>query len=223
VIPRIIHQTYKEWDAIPTVFKRSIDKLKNNNKEWEYRFYSDENVEKYISHYYGQNHLRIYRCINPDYGAVRADFFRYLVMYRHGGVYLDIKSACTLPLDQFRDDSYILSHWENPLYGVHDVLPGGEFMQCFIIAEPYHVYLATVIEAVSKNISSFPRGIGRDAVLKITGPIAYTKAILSVLDSTKHRIVKCERDCGFVYQVANHMPIMGLHYSALRTSVITGY
>ena len=33
------------------------------------------------------------RRINPQYGAARADLFRYALLYTRGGIYLDIKSV----------------------------------------------------------------------------------------------------------------------------------
>ena len=45
----------------------------------------------------------------------RADFFRYLLVYQLGGVYLDIKSSLDKPLkDVLRaEDQFILTHWDN--------------------------------------------------------------------------------------------------------------
>ena len=47
----------------------------------------------YIRREYGESILSCYLRIDPVYGAARADLFRYLLLYRTGGVYLDIKSA----------------------------------------------------------------------------------------------------------------------------------
>ena len=38
---------------------------------------------------------QIFRAIEPRYGAAVADFFRYCVLYREGGVYLDAKAGMT--------------------------------------------------------------------------------------------------------------------------------
>ena len=113
-IPKIIHQTFKS-NQLSREIKENIKKLKSQNPEYEYQFYSDEGVKKFITENY-PDYLQYYDMINPKFGAARADFFRYLVIYKHGGVYLDIKSTTTKPLREIikPDDRYILTHWKQP-------------------------------------------------------------------------------------------------------------
>ncbi|MCA3362157.1 MAG: hypothetical protein INF74_09420, partial [Roseomonas sp.] len=61
------------------------------NPDWEYRLYEDADCERFIRENYDAETFKLFRSIHPDYGAARADFFRYLLLYRLGGVYLDIK------------------------------------------------------------------------------------------------------------------------------------
>ena len=97
-IPRILHQTYHAAD-LPEPLRKNVEQLKQANPGWEYRFYDDAAIERFIAGTYGQRILGYYRRINPEYGAARADLFRYLLIYAVGGVYLDIKSRATQPLD----------------------------------------------------------------------------------------------------------------------------
>ena len=54
-----------------------------------------------------------------NYGAAKADLFRYLLIYAYGGVYLDLKSTVEKPLSESLsgNESFILSHWANSDYG----------------------------------------------------------------------------------------------------------
>lgn len=114
VIPRIIHQTYPTL-AMPEVLRANIDRLKALNPDWEHRFYDDAAIERFIAAEYGSAMLSLYRTINPAYGAARADLFRYLAVYRLGGVYLDIKSRFRGPIDGYidRGDQFVVSQWSN--------------------------------------------------------------------------------------------------------------
>lgn len=70
------------------------------NPGWEHRLYDDADIEAFIRESYGDEILAYYHRIDRRYGAARADLFRYLLLYRLGGVYLDIKSTTVRPLDE---------------------------------------------------------------------------------------------------------------------------
>jgi mannosyltransferase OCH1-like enzyme len=208
-IPRIIHQTSGRKELPPQI-QQGIADLKAKNPGWEYRYYDDQAVADYIQQHYPQ-YFTVFQSINPRYGAARADLFRYLLLYREGGVYLDIKSTFTLPLDEvlLPGDSYLLSHWpadtgsRYALWGTYKEIanPRGEFLQCFIVCTPGHAFLAAVIERVIGNLTGYDvarDGVGRNLV-HITGPVAYTLAITPLLATESYRLAKAETDLSFVY------------------------
>lgn len=44
----------------------------------------------------------------------RSDFFRYMVLLRHGGVYADIDTECRIPVDDIvSDHDTLVVGWEN--------------------------------------------------------------------------------------------------------------
>jgi mannosyltransferase OCH1-like enzyme len=235
-IPRIIHQTSGR-KALPPLVQQEITDLQVRNPGWDYRFYSDESVIEYIGQYYPQ-HLDIFLRINPRYGAARADLFRYLLMFREGGVYLDIKSTFRQPLDEVlrTDDCYLLSHWNNgpgtahELWGTYPeiVNPRGEFQQCLLICEPKHAFLAAVIECVIANLHNYRverDGVGRNLV-HITGPVAYTLAITPLLSVHRWRLADSESELCFDYNFYNrtsgnkHKSLFDYHYSWLEEPVV---
>jgi len=238
-IPKIIHQTHSKRD-LPHEIIRNIAQLRLLNPGWAYRFYDDDDRAAFIRNEYGQEVLDYYLRIGKDYGAARADLFRYLVMYRLGGVYLDVKSSASKPFDEVLkpDDSYFLSQWPNgdgslfAGWGKHPELrqiPRGEFQQWFIITVPGHPFLRAVIEAVLANIDRYIPGYhrtGAHAVFRVTGPIAYTLAITPLLDSAPHRVVDAEADLGLSYSIYSsidaqeHKNVFKTHYAELKTSLI---
>ena len=226
-IPKKIFQLVADKNKINPDFQKNIEYIKKINPDWEYYLYDDNEITQYIVENYGLEFLEYYNKINPKYGAARADFFRYLLMYKEGGVYLDLKSATKYPLSNIimPDDEYILSYWDMPMQILNVNHNMGEFQQWHIICRPRHPFLYAVIDRVIKNIDSYNSsvGVGKLAVLKVTGPIAYTKAILPILDKYNHTIINLNDFAGLIY---NNLPkshtnlFSATHYIKITEPVI---
>jgi mannosyltransferase OCH1-like enzyme len=229
-IPRIIHQTFRYKELKPE-FLANIAEMKELNPGWDYRYYDDDAVRDYISLNYGSKFLEYLDALNLKYGAARADLFRYLLMYKEGGVYLDIKSRMSRPLNDVlqSSDRFLISQWKNNWgIGYKELrhIPGGEYQQWFIIAAPGHPYLKSVIDAVVRNIASYNplrHSVGRSAVFRITGPIAYTLAIVDIKDQHSHRMVDSELDLGLYYTFYpkyEHQAALEGHYSQVYETLV---
>jgi hypothetical protein len=238
-IPKIIHQVYSQNSVLPDEIKNNIEKIKALNPEWLYRLYDRQDVADFIREHYGPAMLGYYERINPLYGAARIDLFKYLLIYKCGGVYLDIKSTIDKPLDQTlkNDDSFILAHWPNKKgeayegWGINDrYLPDykeGEFQQWHIISEAGHPFMKAVILQVMRNIDRYHidyPGVGTIGVLRMSGPIAYTLAIGPLLSLYKHRMVGSSDDIGLRYSIysklGEHRKLFAQHYSKLTDPII---
>eukprot|EP00854_Cymbomonas_tetramitiformis_P006667 gene6667-7982_t len=116
-IPRIIHQTYESWEAIPACAREVLEENKRTNPGWQYCFYSNEAISKYIQQHESAHVWGAYQRIHPIVGAALADFFRYVVMYHTGGVYLDLKCRILKPLDSWVHSEMLqlstMPHWEH--------------------------------------------------------------------------------------------------------------
>ncbi len=235
-IPKILHQIYV-GGPLPERFSTHIARLRVMHSDWAYRFYDDAAAEHFIAEQYDDAMLTIYRSISPLYGAARADFLRYLILYRLGGVYLDVKSMAEVPLDGTiaPEDSFILSKWRNRRgevhngFGLHPELwsvPGGEFQQWFLACAPGHPLMRSVIERVIRNITRYSvlrDGVGFSAVVRVTGPIAYTKAVAPLLKRYPCRRVANETVLGLRYSTLDgetHRRITG-RYDQLRVPLVT--
>jgi hypothetical protein len=235
-IPRIVHQTFMSKD-LPAKLQENVDTIKRLNPGWQHIIHDDNDIKEFIRENYGPGVLSYFERINPRYGAARADLFRYLLMYKCGGVYLDIKSTCTRPLDQVirPDDKFILSHWRNKPGEKHEGfgtskevthIPRGEYQQWHIVAVPGHPFMRAVIETVLGNIDRYRpwlHGTGGIGVLRLTGPLTYTLAIQPLLPTAAHRIVDNETEVGLeysVYKPGSHRAVYKTNYSRLTESII---
>jgi len=226
-IPRIIYQTYpgNVDDDIPESIKTNIEYLKKMNPGWKYKLFRDDEIEDFILKEYNLEYYRLYKKINDDYGAAKADFFRYLLIYKKGGVYLDIKSSADKPLDDIikHDDEYILSYWKDKKWKDSYNHPNGEIQQWYIISKPNHEYLKETIDNVVDNIINYDRkdlGVGGLGTLNTTGPIVYTKSIVPIMNNYNHTLYPNEVP-GLVFKkIKNHHKLFQKHYSQLKSPII---
>jgi mannosyltransferase OCH1-like enzyme len=233
MIPKQIHQTFFRRTALHPRIEENIASLTAKNPGWTYNFYTDDDCVEFIKQYYGQEMLDTYNLINPSYGAARSDLFRYLLIYAVGGVYLDIKSSVSVPLDTLTAGKhYVLSHWAKVPKGMfpENEPEFGEFQQWHVIAAPKHPFLEAVIERVVRNIHDPANRelSGKLGVIRITGPVPYTEAILPILHKHPHTVYRTDNRAGLVYTVMQgqdgHMFIYdnkdNVHYSRFQHPVI---
>ena len=234
-IPRVIRQ-YSTYETLPGEIERRIAGLREANPSWDYVMYDDATARDLILAHYGRDILHYYDAISPTYASARSDLFRYLALYKLGGVYLDVKSTFTGPIDEVvgTDDAFVLSHWENGPdgehvgWGLHEELahiPGGEFQQWHIIAAPAHPFLRAVLNRVFAGIDRYTvrAGTGQMGVLRLTGPIPYTLAIYPLIDKYPCRLVRTETDLGLVYSVMtgkSHQGLTNHHYSTNPSPIV---
>lgn len=182
-IPKIIHQTFKS-SKLPFITRWHIAGFRKKNPGYAYEFYDDERIDLFLQEEFGTEILTLYKRINI--GAAKADFFRYAVLYKKGGIYVDIDSGINGSLDNFilPDDTAIITREGDQSL----------FAQWALIYSPGHPFLEKTIEMVLENIrqNKYPHDVH-----KMTGPAAYTKAINTMLKNkpdTAHRILGTDYD-----------------------------
>lgn len=235
-IPKIIHQTYRST-ALPDEIRSIVESLKSKNPDWEYRFYDDKKCAQYISENYGEEMLDLYNSINPSYGAAKADLFRYLLLYKEGGIYFDIKSSCKIPLSELirAEDEFFISNWPNKSGEFKRAglkielwyIPHGEYQQWYIIAKPNSPFLKAVIDRVIHNIKNYnpwKHSVAKRGVLKLTGPIVYTLAIHPLRNRFPHRYARAHDNFSLKYTMlkgnTDHIRIMKNHYSLSSEPIV---
>lgn len=207
-IPRVIHQIYL-GGSMPEALAANVAALIAQNSGWEHRLYHEDMVQI----------LLLYQRILPNYGVARADLFRYLLLYHTGRIYLDIKSRFLRPIDYVitGNKGFIGSYWSNSPgeryegLGLHVPTAGAprsELQQWHVIAAPGHPFLKAVIERVLANIVAYRPwrdGVGKTGVLKLTGPVLYTQAILPLLDRYPCMVVANEAALSLGYSILENL------------------
>lgn len=220
-IPKNIYQIFIGGNlALPEKVIKNIEFIKKQNPSYTHTLFRDNDVETFIKKEYNEFILDLYLSINEDYAASRADFFRYLLINKVGGIYLDIKSAPRKPLDLIIDeeDEYLISYWNSPK-GCSFHGPKGEIQMFWIISIKNNPFLDKVIKNVITNILFYNKNdVGYRGVWKVTGPIVYTDTVKKYLPLYNYRIVKefIEKN-KFRYKKIFNKP----HYTELNTPIIS--
>jgi len=82
---------YQSWGTmfLPPKMKECVDKLKATNPEFNHYLYSDEECLAFIKNNFDQEVVDAFNKLKP--GAYKSDLWRYCILYKLGGVYIDIK------------------------------------------------------------------------------------------------------------------------------------
>lgn len=202
-IPKKIYRCYKDKEAseFRSVFKQTQEIM----PDYEQIIYDDEDIEEFIRTNFSKRIYSAYKHINPIYGAAKADFFRYLVLYYHGGVYFDIKTGPVNDPRKIIDENngklitsygngglpkgYLPNFLINKITGSTDYdwspftkTPYMEYQQFYIVCPQGHPVMANIIRQVVSNIEDGVKdktiyASGKISVVATTGPISYTLAI----------------------------------------------
>jgi len=159
VIPAIIHQTWKNTELEHWVFKKSRASIHKFFPEWDYRFWTDEDLDELIrvrfpSYYNGWRDL--------DRNIKKVDVARYFMLYCHGGVYADLDFVFTLnPQPLFTDGNELYFYQSTQaLVKGWDFL-GNAFMGS-VVGHPFWLQLVDYMLALPATTP----------VLHHTGPLA---------------------------------------------------
>lgn len=177
-IPKIIHQTFKTA-KLPLITRWHISRFRKRNPDYIYAFYDDESIISFLKAHFEEDVLTQYLRLNI--GAAKADFFRYAVLLKKGGVYIDLDSSINGRLANFikPEDVAIISKERNP----------GLYVQWALVFEANHPFLQRCMEMVLDNIRNnrYPHDVHQ-----MTGPQVYSNAINACLQENPdipHRVL----------------------------------
>ena len=131
-------------------------RIQSLNPDYEMKLYDDADIDRFMKDNFDEH---VYKCFaSLRVGAARADLWRYCVLYKHGGVYLDIDAGINSSLDSLIRpvDKYILSREGNP----------NIFLQWMLISAPGHPILGKAIDLCVRNISRR----NTNNIIMLTGP-----------------------------------------------------
>ena len=207
MIPKNIFQSWytKELDSVT---QERINKMKTINPHWKHYIYDDQEIDKFVNEHFKGMIADSYNKLNII--VAKVDFWRYLILYKYGGVYLDMDSSIDKPLDNLindNDDAIITCENNRDLY-----------VQWGLIFNKNHVILKKTVDYIIHNIrnNAFPNNIH-----KMTGPTVYSQAINEVYKSMYnkpliHKNININTDVTYIRNSISFR-IFGVDYNSYFT------
>jgi mannosyltransferase OCH1-like enzyme len=192
MIEKNIFQSWCTKDLHPLIHKK-IYGFRQMNQEYNYNLFTDEDMDSFVNENYKGEIADCYNRLNII--VAKVDFWRYLVLYKCGGVYIDMDSSIERPLNELiadEDDAIISSE------GNLD-----NFVQWALIFKSDHPILKKTIDYIVDNIKSnrYPNDIH-----KMTGPSVYTEAVKDFhYEIRNHKLIqsKINRNTDIIFRNKN--------------------
>jgi mannosyltransferase OCH1-like enzyme len=167
-IPKKIYQTHKSFEYIMSKFETKASYFSwKNNKDFEYYFFDNNDCEKFIKENFDENVYKAY--IKLPLNVMKADLWRYCVIYINGGIYADMDAICLDNPNIFLKKSLLVLAPENDVH----------LCNWTFAAPPLSPILKTIIDEsvnIILNTEDF-RSLGESFIHIVTGPDVYTKGI----------------------------------------------
>lgn len=188
MIEKNIFQSWYTKQLHPLV-QEKINSFKELNSDYTYYLYDDNDMDDFVNEHFNGEISECYNKLNII--VAKVDFWRYLVLYKYGGIYLDMDSSIEKPLNELinHEDQAIITAEGNP----------NLYVQWSLIFSKEHPILKKTIELICNNIKNnrYPNDIH-----KMTGPGVYTEAINEIHKELfnniiNHKDIKSDTDTTF--------------------------
>lgn len=179
MIPLIIHQTWKQ-EKLPAPLNDYSQTWRRLNPDYEYRFYDDDRCAAFVRDEYP--HLaQLYETLPLP--ILRADLFRYLVVYRFGGVYADVDMECLQPLRRLTSIDGMILSIEARLTSTRQRELGYRYpyqiANCIFASEAGHPFLGSIIKRAVSLLGS-QQTVSPLTVEDLTGPRMLTRLFYEI-------------------------------------------
>jgi len=195
-IPKIIIQTWKNKD-IPKQYWEHIQTVKNHNPDYEYKYFTDEDIEQFLRKEYPQ-YYETYRKLPVKIQKI--DFFRYVAVYHYGGFYFDLDMTgleplndllgydCVFPVDEIISPQMCRFYRYKPFCD-----KGYRFLlgQYAFAARAKHPFIKELIESIHANVNDYIKVVDKSEqyVYSTTGPDFVTNIYINYANKSQVHIL----------------------------------
>ena len=168
LIPKVIYQT-NEHAYITQGMAKSVESILTANPDYEYRYFDNVSARNFIAENFRSEPsiLKAYDIVIP--GAYKADIFRYCLLYKLGGVYIDMGFVAKAPLRELIGPTDVfISPEDNGTGGMYNA---------FICCVPNH---PVIWEAIVQSVNNILNRRYGENPLAVTGPYTFAKAFRNV-------------------------------------------
>ena len=176
ILPKIIHQIFWDFSGKErkieeiTEYNACSQSWKKNHSDWEYKLWYGPEMHKFVE----DNFPKYYEKWNKlPKKIMKVDSFRYMLMYKIGGIYSDLDQESLVSFDKFYE--------ENKVYDI--VLFCDNHPSChngLLISKPNKIFWVKFLDRIFKDENNTD-------ILNLTGPPAlynfykdYTKGNVNI-------------------------------------------
>jgi mannosyltransferase OCH1-like enzyme len=170
-VPLIIYQSW-HMNSVPKNMKNAINKLIAMNPEFDYYLYSDEKSREFICENYSEEVVAAFDSLKP--GAYKSDLWRYCILYKTGGVYLDIKYYSLYPINEMIKKTPVIFVNDLPWACSESFTPYGIY-NALLASPPKHSIFINCINEIVRNTKMKIYGA---SPLHITGPCLLSNVMI---------------------------------------------
>jgi mannosyltransferase OCH1-like enzyme len=155
-IPAVIIQCGLDPSCMPATMKHTSDTIRKTSPGFEYKYFTDQGMLDFVVSLNDKAIIQAYMDLRP--GAYKADLFRYLYLYHHGGIYIDMGFTIHYSLKPLTTGWSLVTCEDEPGLGIY---------QAFLAVIPRHPLIKDAVDRVVKNTQQRLYGI---TPLSVTGP-----------------------------------------------------
>ena len=191
-IPTNVYQTW-ENNLFGKTHSKSINKFRDLNPDLSFYLYDKNKRDDYMRENW-KNHMISKIYFNSTLGPMKADLFRYCILYDYGGYYFDIAKGCKVQLTSLHNNNHeaIITYEDNvcfypPISNKNFELlrPFNYVLQWGLAFEAKHKFLEILIDDICSNYKYY-KDIEFEnpklAILNFTGPGMYTKVMRKYIE-----------------------------------------
>ena len=157
MIPHIIHQTWKT-NKVPEKWEDSVKACKDKHTQYKYILWTHASMKEFVKKEYPEFYKTY---INYPHPIQRCDAFRYLVLYKYGGIYIDMDLSCKKTFSSLLKYDLVLVKSAN-----YDTITNS-----FIVSIPKHPFIKYCIDRLEKHKDHYSI-LGKHLhIMNSTGPL----------------------------------------------------
>lgn len=172
-ISKNIFQTHKSVDYLEKKPKlvNAISSWYKFKYDFSYNFYNNNMCDEFIMNNFDENIQKAYLML--PMGVMKADLWRYCIIYKYGGIYSDVDTICNINPNIFINDSLLTVSQE----------PNTSFFCQWTFSAPKNSpILKTIIDLSVERILNTPIK-GEHIIHYLTGPAVFTDGIIKYLNN----------------------------------------
>jgi mannosyltransferase OCH1-like enzyme len=204
-IPKIIIQTWKTKN-IPDKYKEDIDSVKKYNKDFQFLFFDDNDIETFLKN----NYPKYYESyMKLPVKIQKIDYFRYIAIYHYGGFYFDLDIRflnslsedllnydCIFPVDHNLNDKKCNKVRFNNMCKNNMKVNLGQYA---FGAKPQNEFIKLLIDNIHNNVDKYIEDYKKIQnkfiyIYTTTGPDFVTNIYMNYPNKQKIHILEYDKD-----------------------------